>query len=306
MEVSNLSNNYKTKVAKCGMVLVAMLSFGSAVYASSSNTANADTLFSDVSEQDVAKQEYDVKLKQAGLDRVKDQKESYSKEVEDLANEMEDVAKTDATTSEAKAKLAKEVADLQKKVNDLKAKKAKADAEAKAKAEAEQKAKEEAEQKAQQEAQAKADAEAKAKAEAEQKAQQAQQAQQASQSSTQNAVQTNTQATSTQSVATSGGTSYGSDARGAFEQICADLGVSGSEKAIWAQIITKESGWNVNATNPSSGAYGLGQSLPAGKMASAGSDWQSNAYTQLKWMYSYVHGRYGSFAGVNWASRGWY
>jgi len=41
----------------------------------------------------------------------------------------------------------------------------------------------------------------------------------------------------------------------------------------------KESGWRVRATNPSSGAYGIPQALPAGKMASAGSDWRTNPRT---------------------------
>ena len=73
-------------------------------------------------------------------------------------------------------------------------------------------------------------------------------------------------------------------------------------------IIQQESGWRVNATNPSSGAYGIPQSLPGNKMASAGSDWRTNPITQLKWMYSYIKERYGSlqnalsFRG----SHGWY
>lgn len=58
-------------------------------------------------------------------------------------------------------------------------------------------------------------------------------------------------------------------------------------------IIQQESGWRVNATNPSSGAYGIPQSLPGNKMASAGSDWRTNPITQLKWMYSYIKERYG-------------
>ena len=104
-----------------------------------------------------------------------------------------------------------------------------------------------------------------------------------------------------------GAKSFGpNQAREAFEQITADLGVTGSEKQIWADIITKESGWNVYATNPGSGAYGLPQSLPGSKMASVGGDYLTNPYTQLTWMYKYVHERYGSFAGVNWYSRGWY
>ena len=39
---------------------------------------------------------------------------------------------------------------------------------------------------------------------------------------------------------------------------------------LWQQ----ESGWNVYAENPS-GAYGIPQSLPGDKMASAGADWQT-------------------------------
>ena len=95
-------------------------------------------------------------------------------------------------------------------------------------------------------------------------------------------------------------------AREAFEQITADLGITGSEKEIWADVITRESGWNTFATNPSSGAYGLPQSLPGNKMAAAGGDYLTNPYTQLTWMYNYVKSRYGSFAGINWYSRGWY
>ncbi|HEY6738022.1 MAG TPA: hypothetical protein VI076_04170, partial [Actinopolymorphaceae bacterium] len=45
----------------------------------------------------------------------------------------------------------------------------------------------------------------------------------------------------------------------------------------------KESGWRVNATNPSSGAYGIPQSLPGSKMARFGSDWRTNPVTQIKW-----------------------
>lgn len=56
----------------------------------------------------------------------------------------------------------------------------------------------------------------------------------------------------------------------------------------------KESGWNPSATNPSSGAYGIPQSLPASKMASAGADWQTNPATQISWGLTYISGRYGS------------
>ena len=73
-------------------------------------------------------------------------------------------------------------------------------------------------------------------------------------------------------------------------------------------IINHESGWRVNATNPGSGAYGLPQSLPGNKMASAGKDWKTNPITQLKWMYSYVKGRYGNASNAKhfWQTHNWY
>lgn len=73
-------------------------------------------------------------------------------------------------------------------------------------------------------------------------------------------------------------------------------------------IINHESGWRVNATNPGSGAYGLPQSLPGNKMASAGRDWRTNPITQLKWMYSYVKGRYGNASNAKhfWQTHNWY
>ena len=55
-----------------------------------------------------------------------------------------------------------------------------------------------------------------------------------------------------------------------------------------------EAGWNVSATNKSSGAYGLAQALPASKYNSAGKDWKTSGETQLRWMMDYIKGRYGS------------
>lgn len=56
----------------------------------------------------------------------------------------------------------------------------------------------------------------------------------------------------------------------------------------------KESGWNYQAYNDSSGATGIPQSLPGSKMASAGSDWKTNATTQISWGLSYIDRTYGS------------
>lgn len=78
--------------------------------------------------------------------------------------------------------------------------------------------------------------------------------------------------------------------------------------AAFSKIVEHESGWNVTARNASSGAYGLVQALPASKMASAGSDWKTNAQTQIKWGLDYMKSRYGSPVGAwaFWQANGWY
>jgi len=60
----------------------------------------------------------------------------------------------------------------------------------------------------------------------------------------------------------------------------------------------RESGWNVYATNPVSGAYGIPQSLPGDKMASVASDWQTNPITQIKWGLGYIKSIYGTPCGA--------
>ncbi|MGO1256070.1 MAG: phospholipase [Microbacterium gubbeenense] len=56
---------------------------------------------------------------------------------------------------------------------------------------------------------------------------------------------------------------------------------------------TKESGWNYQASNPSSGAYGIPQSLPGSKMATVADDWETNATTQVTWGLDYISRAYG-------------
>ncbi len=73
-------------------------------------------------------------------------------------------------------------------------------------------------------------------------------------------------------------------------------------------LYTRESNWNVYADNPSSSAYGIPQSLPGEKMASAGADWATNPVTQIRWGLGYIQDRYGSPCGA-WGhseSHGWY
>lgn len=75
------------------------------------------------------------------------------------------------------------------------------------------------------------------------------------------------------------------------------------------ELIEKESGWNYKATHRSSGAYGLGQALPASKMSSAGDDWKINPETQLKWLINdYLPNRYGNACNAwkFWQRAHWY
>ena len=50
----------------------------------------------------------------------------------------------------------------------------------------------------------------------------------------------------------------------------------------------KESGWNHQADNPSSSAFGIPQALPGSKMGSAGADWETNPATQIAWGLGYI------------------
>ncbi len=74
----------------------------------------------------------------------------------------------------------------------------------------------------------------------------------------------------------------------------ADRGWGEGEFSCLEKLWTKESQWQATARNPSSGAYGIPQSLPANKMASAGSDWQTNPATQITWGLGYIKNVYGS------------
>ena len=85
-------------------------------------------------------------------------------------------------------------------------------------------------------------------------------------------------------------------------------GIADSDFGYVDYIISHESGWNYHAVNRSSGAYGLPQSLPAGKLASAGADWRDNPVTQLRWAHNYAVGRYGSWEDAYrfWVTNHWW
>lgn len=71
-------------------------------------------------------------------------------------------------------------------------------------------------------------------------------------------------------------------------------------------LVTRESSWNPNAINKSSGACGLMQFLPC-STTKAGADW-NNPVTALKKGNDYVNARYGSWnnAVAFWQKNHWY
>jgi len=85
-------------------------------------------------------------------------------------------------------------------------------------------------------------------------------------------------------------------------------GYGSGQFSCFNNIIMRESKWDVNATNPSSGAYGIPQALPGSKMATIASDWRTNPATQIIWGIEYMKDRYGSPCSA-WgfkSSHGWY
>lgn len=103
------------------------------------------------------------------------------------------------------------------------------------------------------------------------------------------------------------GTASGNVALG--ERMAAAAGWTGAQWSCLDALWTRESGWQAEIWNTAgSGAYGIPQSLPAGKMASAGPDWATNPATQIKWGLGYIASRYGTPCGA-WdheTSAGWY
>jgi uncharacterized protein YabE (DUF348 family) len=97
----------------------------------------------------------------------------------------------------------------------------------------------------------------------------------------------------------------------------AQAGISPNDYTYADYIISHESGWCPTKAQgqyggcpayagsvPSGGGYGLCQSTPGSKMASAGADWATNPVTQLRWCSGYATSRYGSWAAAynHWVS----
>lgn len=84
----------------------------------------------------------------------------------------------------------------------------------------------------------------------------------------------------------------------------AAAGIAQSDWGFVDYIVSKESGWNPNARNTSSGASGLVQALPCSKVPGNCFDPVDN----LRWGNGYATGRYGSWEGAYnfWRSNHWW
>lgn len=100
------------------------------------------------------------------------------------------------------------------------------------------------------------------------------------------------------------------DPRAAAQALLPEYGFDASQWGCLDNLWMGESGWRYTAENPSSGAYGIPQSLPASKMATVGADYRSNPVTQIRWGLQYIKSSYGTPCGAwsAWQSRSphWY
>ncbi|WP_256728790.1 transglycosylase SLT domain-containing protein [Microbacterium oleivorans] len=114
--------------------------------------------------------------------------------------------------------------------------------------------------------------------------------------------------TPTPSETTSGTSSRATPVRysggGSSSDWLAAAGIPESDWGYVDYIVSRESGWNPNATNASSGACGLVQAYPCSKVPGSGYDPVDN----LSWANGYAVGRYGSWAEAHafWTSNHWW
>lgn len=99
---------------------------------------------------------------------------------------------------------------------------------------------------------------------------------------------------STEDSGDSGGSAPSGSPREIAQNMLSDFGWGQDQWSCLDNLWDRESGWDHTAENPSSGAYGIPQSLPGDKMAESGSDWRTNPATQIDWGMGYIEDRYGS------------
>jgi hypothetical protein len=78
------------------------------------------------------------------------------------------------------------------------------------------------------------------------------------------------------------------------QRMAAAKGWTGGQWTCLDELWTKESGWRMVWNTAGSGAYGIPQSLPASKMASAGADYMTDPATQINWGLGYIEQTYGT------------
>ena len=88
------------------------------------------------------------------------------------------------------------------------------------------------------------------------------------------------------------------DPRQIAQALLSEFGFGQDQFSCLDSLYSSESGWRINADNPSSSAYGIPQALPGSKMASAGPDWETNPVTQIRWGLGYIQDRYGTPCGA--------
>jgi hypothetical protein len=80
----------------------------------------------------------------------------------------------------------------------------------------------------------------------------------------------------------------------AAQYLMPEYGFGPDQWGCLATLWMGESDWRWWVENPSSGAYGIPQSLPADKMAEEGPDWKTNPVTQIRWGLNYIKLSYGT------------
>lgn len=92
---------------------------------------------------------------------------------------------------------------------------------------------------------------------------------------------------------------------GSKQEWMAAAGIPESDWQYVDYIVNRESSWNPNAVNTSSGACGLAQALPCAK---TGCVPYNDPVCALRWQLGYVNARYGGYAGAYkfWTNNHWY
>lgn len=86
----------------------------------------------------------------------------------------------------------------------------------------------------------------------------------------------------------------GGNPRDIAQALAATYTWTGNQWTCLDKLWSHESKYETTVQNPTSGAYGIPQALPASKMGSVGADWRTNPVTQIVWGLGYIQNRYGS------------